>query len=533
MRPKFLSLPNLTLIVALALSAVAAYYSIIGLTAIFAGAVIPIVVMGIILEISKITTTVWLRTYWLRCSLLMKSYLVPSVIILALITSMGIFGFLSKSHLDQGIGTGDVSAKVSLIDEKVKTQRENIKSSREALAQMDMQVNNVMVKGDTETSAARSVQIRRQQAPERAKLQKEIELANTNIGKLNEERAPIASQLRKVEAEVGPIKYIAAMIYGDNPDQNILEKAVRWVIILLVLVFDPLAIALILAANQSKEWDEEEIGTNPEEDILSSKEFFPHADEEERAKEAVDFHLGPDDDTFDLSNDQLTEEVPIFIEEPLTDEQFDQLNKEVGLFKEEPSIAELHPYLNNVPERAESTVPIQVYHRPVAEPVPEIVFPEPELELVDAESAALPAVEDEHIQTEGVTKEAEYKELSSGYVSYHGKQMNKDVLRDLRPDLFLQVDGARKSTTNFGTHFPEVARPGDVFVRVDVLPNRVYKFNGDKWIMVNKEQTTTYLYDQEYIKYLVAKIDQGEYDVNLLSANEKQQIEEYLTNQNT
>ena len=110
--------------------------------------------------------------------------------------------------------------------------------------------------------------------------------------------------------------------------------------------------------------------------------------------------------------------------------------------------------------------------------------------------------------------------------------MNKDVLRDLRPDLFLEVDGARKSSTNFGTHFPEVARPGDTFVRVDVLPNRVYKFNGDKWIAVNKDQTTSYLYDQEYIKYLVSKIDQGEYDVNLLSANEKQQIEEYLVNQN-
>ena len=504
MRPKFLSLPNTTLFVALALSAVAAYYSIIGLTAIFAGAVIPIVVMGIILEISKITTTVWLRTYWSRCSLLMKSYLVPSVIILALITSMGIFGFLSKSHLDQGIGTGDVSAKVSLIDEKVKTQRENIKSSREALAQMDMQVNNVMVKGDTETSAARSVQIRRQQAPERAKLQKEIELANTNIGKLNEERAPIASQLRKVEAEVGPIKYIAAMIYGDNADQNILEKAVRWVIILLVLVFDPLAIALILAANQSKDWDEE---------IAE--------EEQDRAKAAVDFHLGPDDDTFDLSNEP---------DEPLTDEQFDQLNKEVGLFKEEPSIAELHPYLNNVPERTESTVPIQVYHRPEPEPEQELALIE---EAPVPESEPLPVVDDHPIETEGVTKEAEYKELAGGYVSYHGKQMNKDVLRDLRPDLFLEVDGARKSSTNFGTHFPEVARPGDTFVRVDVLPNRVYKFNGDKWIAVNKDQTTSYLYDQEYIKYLVSKIDQGEYDVNLLSANEKQQIEEYLTNQNT
>ena len=517
MRPKFLSLPNTTLFVALALSAVAAYYSIIGLTAIFAGAVIPIVVMGIILEIAKITTTVWLRTYWKQCGWLMKSYLVPSVVTLALITSMGIFGFLSKSHLDQGIGTGDVSAKVALIDEKVKTQRENIKSSREALAQMDMQVNNVMVKGDTETSAARSVQIRRQQASERGKLQKEIELANTNIGKLNEERAPIASQLRKVEAEVGPIKYIAAMIYGDNPDQNILEKAVRWVIILLVLVFDPLAIALILAANQSKDWDEEEIGPNPDDPI--SKE------EQDRAKAAVDFHLGPDDDTFDLSN------------EPFTDDQVFQAIVESATPVEEKPLAELHPYLKDFPDRTvESTAPHQVYHRPEQEPevdgpIERTVY-EPELELVETETPVHVA-EEEHILTEGVTKEAEYKELSSGYVSYHGKQMNKDVLKDLRPDLFVQVDGARKSATNFGTHFPEVARPGDVFVRVDVLPNRVYKFNGDKWIMVNKDQTTTYLYDQEYIKYLVTKIDQGEYDVNLLSANEKQQIEEYLTNQNT
>jgi hypothetical protein len=526
MRPKFLSLPNTTLFVALALSAVAAYYSIIGLTAIFAGAVIPIVVMGIILEIAKITTTVWLRTYWKQCGWLMKSYLVPSVVTLALITSMGIFGFLSKSHLDQGIGTGDVSAKVALIDEKVKTQRENIKSSREALAQMDMQVNNVMIKGDTETSAARSVQIRRQQASERGKLQKEIELANTTIGKLNEERAPIASQLRKVEAEVGPIKYIAAMIYGDNPDQNILEKAVRWVIILLVLVFDPLAIALILAANQSRYWkvvspEDEEIGPKPDDPV---KEQIPPP--------GTPWPGYPDLEGT-INNESLTEE------------QVEQIDKVVELLKEK-SLAELHPYLKDFPDRTvESTAPHQVYHRPEQEPevdgpIERTVY-EPELELptIESELEALPdllettADNTATIQTDGVTKESEYRDLDNGYVLYHNKQMTMNVFRDMRPDLFLQVDGARKSATNFGTHFPEVARPGDVFVRVDVLPNKVYKYNGDKWIMVNKDQTTTYLYDQEYIKYLVTKIDQGEYDVNLLSSNEKQQIEEYLTNQNT
>ena len=446
MRPKFLSLPNMTLIVALALSAVAAYYSIIGLTAIFAGAVIPIVVMGIILEIAKITTTVWLRTFWKQCGWVMKSYLVPAVIVLALITSMGIFGFLSKSHLDQGVPTGDVAAKVSLLDEKIKTQRENIKSSRDALAQMDLQVNNVITKGDTEKSAERSVQIRRQQAKERATIQKEIETANAAIGKLNEERAPISSQLRKVEAEVGPIKYIAALIYGDNPDQNILEKAVRWVIILLVLVFDPLAIALILAANQSKYWKierpEEEVEIGPKPDDPISKE------EQDRAKAAVDFHLGPDDDTFDLSN------------EPLTDDQVFQAIVESATPVEEKPLAELHPYLNATPATFKNDGPIQVA-RSEPETAPEV--------NITADTAV--------IQTNDAAAETEYKDVGNGFVVYHDKHMNKNVLKDMRPDLFQPMT-------------------------------------------------------PDQIKEIVAKIEQGEVDVNSLSSAETHQIQEYL-NQTT
>lgn len=493
MRLKFLSLTNLTLLVALALSTVAEYYSIMGLMAIFAGAVIPIIIMGIILGVSKLTTTVWLRTYWARCSFLMKAYLVPSVIVLALITSMGIFGFLSKAHIDQGIGTGEVSAKVALIDEKVKTQRENIKSSRDALAQMDLQVNNVITKGDTEKSAERSVQIRRQQAKERGTLQKEIEVANKEIGKLNEERAPIASQLRKVEAEVGPIKYIAAMIYGDNPDANILERAVRWVIILLVAVFDPLAIAMLLASRQSKEWDEED----PKE-------------EEERAKAAVDFHLGPDDTAAAASSHAVAsirapDPLPVMdqhtpVDWPEVDPQ-ESVNTQAPLGTEFEKV--LHDNLDDLYETADVL--------PVAEAVVET-----------------PPVE---VPPEPITAEVptpEYSETGPGYVSYHGKHMNKDVLRGLRPDLFLEADHTRKVNTNFGIVFPETAFKGDMFVRVDTLPNQVYKFDGAKWIVVNKEQTGAYLDNQAYLKFLVDKIAAGEYDVDLLSENEKQQVEEYL-----
>ena len=244
-----INLTSLTLVVALTLSTVAAYYSIIGLTAIFAGAVVPIIVMGSILEVGKIVTTVWLKKYWTKVRWFLKTYLVIAVVLLALLTSMGIFGFLSKAHSDQGLVSGDSQAKLALIDEKIKTQRDNIDVSKKALVQMDNQVNEMLSRTDSDKGTERAVQIRKQQAKERASLQADIGTAQKEISKLNEERAPIAAENRKVEAEVGPIKYIAKLIYEDNPDANILEKAVTWVIMIIVAVFDPLAVLLLVAAN--------------------------------------------------------------------------------------------------------------------------------------------------------------------------------------------------------------------------------------------------------------------------------------------
>ena len=242
------------LFVALLISSVAAFYSIAGLTAIFAAAFWPIVIMGGVLELGKIISTVWLHKYWDRAALQFKLYLVPAIGILMLITSMGIFGFLSKAHLDQAVPAGDISSQVQIFDDKIKTERDNIEGARKALKQMDAQVDEKLSRTTDDKGAERAVQIRRNQSKERTNLQNEISSAQKKISSLQEQRAPIASQARKVEAEVGPIKYIAALIYGDNPDANILEKAVRWVIILIVLVFDPLALVLILAADQTFEW---------------------------------------------------------------------------------------------------------------------------------------------------------------------------------------------------------------------------------------------------------------------------------------
>ena len=245
------SIAWLTLLSGLAISAVAVYYSVAGLISIFAAAAIPIAVMGIVLELSKLVATVWLKQNWVIAPRLIRAYLLIAVAILMFITSMGIFGYLSKAHLDQAVPTGEVAAQVALIDEKIKTERDNIDVAKRALQQMDAQVDQMLGRSDTERGAERAVQIRKNQAKERASLQSDIAKSQKAIATLNQERAPIASELRKVEAEVGPIKYIAALLYGDNPDTNVLERAVRWVIILIVVIFDPLAVVLLLASQYS------------------------------------------------------------------------------------------------------------------------------------------------------------------------------------------------------------------------------------------------------------------------------------------
>lgn len=250
--------------VALSLSAVAAWYAIVGLMAIFAAAAIPIAIMGSLLEVAKLTVASWLYRSWNDIPKLFKSYFLVALIVLMFLTSMGIFGFLSKAHLDQAVPTGEAVSKLEIIDDKIKTQKENIDVARRTISQLDRQVEETLNRTATDTNNTgvnRSVTIRRQQANERAALSKQIETAQAEINRLNQERFPLAQEVRKIEAEVGPIKYIAALIYGDNPDADILEKSVRFVTLLIVFVFDPLAVLLLVAANWQLKKDKERIQT--------------------------------------------------------------------------------------------------------------------------------------------------------------------------------------------------------------------------------------------------------------------------------
>ena len=236
---------------ALSLSAVAEYYSIMGLMAIFSGSPIAIAVMGIVLGVAKLVITSWLYRNWVQTHLAMKSYFVAAIAILMLLTSMGIFGYLSKAHLEQGVVSGGASAEVTLLDEKINIQKENINAARKTLSQLDNQVDAALSRTTDAAGADKSTSIRRSQAKERTRILEEIGASQKEISRLQEERAPKAAELRKVEAEVGPIKYIAALIYEDSASEETLEKAVRWVIILIVTVFDPLAVLMFVAYNQT------------------------------------------------------------------------------------------------------------------------------------------------------------------------------------------------------------------------------------------------------------------------------------------
>ena len=241
----------ITLLSAFSLSAIAAYYSVIGLMAIFAASPIPIAIMGGALEFSKLIAASWAYKNWSVAPRFLKYYFTVAVMILMFITSLGIFGYLSKAHNDQSLVSGDVSAKIAMIDEKIKVEKDNIDVNRKQIKQMDDSVDQTMVRSTSEKGAEKAASLRKAQQAERNRLLKEIETYNKRVSTLNEERAPIATEIRKVEAEVGPIKYIAALIYGDSVDSNLLDKSVRFVIILLVLVFDPMAVLLVIAGNFS------------------------------------------------------------------------------------------------------------------------------------------------------------------------------------------------------------------------------------------------------------------------------------------
>jgi hypothetical protein len=490
---------------ALLLSIVAAYYSVAGLTAIFSAATIPVIIMGGSLELGKIVATVWLHNNWKRAGWVFKAYLIPAVAFLMLLTSMGIFGYLSKAHSDQSLVSGDSMSKVALYDEKIKIARENIDANRKALKQMDEAVDQVMGRSTTETGADKAVAIRRTQQKERGRLLAEIQAEQKTITALNEERAPLAAEFRKIEAEVGPIKYIAALVYGDNPDANVLEKAVRLVIILIVLVFDPLALTLILAANKQFEWARQGQGGFVHDEPKYEPDDGPLTEQQiEQIKETVE---QPNNPTRTLNPDPSPPGWmynTITTTYPSTEEEVEEVIQEFDRTK--------HPYLYKPFVHFENLKPMVAKPEPISEPV-DVDMPSLETEITDygtpEEKAAM-----QH-----------WKELNPGETLKSQRNMlERGEITELPWMQYLKP----VPNSSFGTAFPASPSRGDSFVRTDVAPTQLFKFNGDRWILVDKATTDNYTYDTAYIDHLIDKINSGTYDVDLLSASEQEQVAQRL-----
>jgi len=543
-------LTYLILAVALSLSAVAAFYSIIGLTAIFAAAVIPVAIMGTVLEVAKLVVTVWLHDNWARVKLLMKLYLVPAVLALMFITSMGIFGFLSRAHIEQtAIGVEsqaqierletEIARRTSAIDQAetrlTKIQTTGLGSDTNTQAQIDAEqaridsaynriqpaieeqnqiiaaqtqlyaeqiekidsvtellqsyidageiakaqslvgtradgqwgpataqavrswqerksnekqalvdeLRNINENNSTVAAARQEIQRLRKSAEAQVsdstqlinrlrerigqtsldeidaavtEQQEIIRTATNDIDQLTEQKYALEVEYRKLEAEVGPIKYIAEFVYGEQADKNMLEHAVRWVIIILVAVFDPLAVMMLLAFTESRSWHQ--------------RPFTP----------------------------------PTAPASPINDVIRRRNNKN---------------FLRN--------------------------------------------------KTSDITPEDTHQTATRNNTKVEDTdmEMSEDQQHELTDEANAQTldDTVTEPEFSFGSTMPVEPKKGTTFVKTDQIPSKMFKFNGDKWIRVDKASVAAY---NEYIDFLAEKVKNGEYDIDLLTETELKEVEERL-----
>ena len=264
----------LTFLSAISISVIAAGYSIVGLATLFAGAVVPIIAMGSALEVGKLVAASWLYHNWNSdVPRLLKTYLFGAIIILIFITSLGIFGFLSKAHLDQVKPTSSNAIKIQVIDKQISQQNLIIERAEKQITLLDKALEVYIDK----EYVSRGLKERKKQEEERTLLNNAINEASDKIAELTNQKAELSLAQDKIEAEVGPIKYVAELIYGENAQDNF-DKAVRFVILILIFVFDPLAVLLLIAANISlRQWRKKR-------NLIKSEEKFNLEEQLERER---------------------------------------------------------------------------------------------------------------------------------------------------------------------------------------------------------------------------------------------------------
>lgn len=235
----------LAIFAAVSLSIVSAFFSINGIVTIFSGAVLGAGIMGGVLELSKVSATVWLYSFWKKANALLKVYFIIAIVILIAISSLGIFGYLSKAYLGQGESTQKVKTEIEFLNQSIANEQNSMERSQKQIDSMDenfsqMLDNNFITKG---------LEMRKEYEEERQTLVQGIRDSRSKISEYQDQRMKLQQELNTLEVNVGPIKYIAALLYGEENAESYYDNAARLLIILIVIVFDPFAVLLMVAGN--------------------------------------------------------------------------------------------------------------------------------------------------------------------------------------------------------------------------------------------------------------------------------------------
>jgi len=350
-----------------------------------------------------------------------------------------------------------------------------------------------MGRSTDEKGADKANAVRKSQQKDRQALARDIEANQKTISQLNDEAAPIRAENRKVEAEVGPIKYIAAFIYGANPDSSILERAVTWIIILIVIVFDPLAVIMLLASQMTFSW----------------------AREQETKEDTPDPYVA------DVGEKPTEEEKDYEADDGLPSEEY------------------MEAFRKSIPEPPENTVTTSSLF-PESDPTldpcyrcgtPLIIAPGIGPFCPNKECDVFDSTNGETIEFENQT---DHDHWVHSQIYNHIKEQhlaNHEELGLVADNEAPRINGVMRG---FGSSFPtDWIKKGDMWLRTDRLPSALYKFNGNTWIEVDKNVSDSYVYDEAYIDHLIEKIDSGEYDPDLLSESEKDGIALRLNNKPT
>lgn len=237
---KQININHLAILAAIFLSCVSAYFSITGMVMLFSGASIAVMIMATALEFSKIISVAWLQRHWKTSSKLIKTYLILATVILILLTSMGTFGYLSRAHLVTSNSLQLSQLQIQPLRDQIDFEQRKLKNAQTSLDTLDRIVNI--------TDSKDAVVIRLRQKGERQRINNQISDSTKKLEELNLKLLPLKTKEAITTSDIGPLKYIAEMIYGEAAEEHF-DTAVRFIIIFIVIVFDPLAIILLLAGN--------------------------------------------------------------------------------------------------------------------------------------------------------------------------------------------------------------------------------------------------------------------------------------------